>query len=231
MPTPVSDVSVPRRSIPRVARAAGLLAAAAALTIVAGNLAILAASAWAGQTTPGQAVPAVEGIDKLEAVDERLWRGAAPSEEGYRSLATAGVAAVVDLRAEPYAAGDVQAAQALGMRAVHLPIRDGQAPSPEQVKAFLGVMDETDGVVFVHCGAGVGRTSTMVGSWLVSQGELNPAGAIRHNLSVGPPSLEQIAFVAGLSGDPSAIGRPNALVTAVSRVLDAPRRIWHLINL
>jgi hypothetical protein len=48
---------------------------------------------------------------------------------------------------------------------------------------------------------------------------------MRANLEVGPPSLEQLAFAAGLSpGDD--VDRPNPAIVAMSRVLDAPRRIW-----
>jgi protein-tyrosine phosphatase len=199
------------------------------LLIVAGNVAILAAHWWARQTTPTHEIVSVRGVDNLEAVDDRLWRGAAPSDEGYRGLAAAGVRTVVDLRAEPSAATDEATVTALGMRFVHLPVRDGQVPSGEQVDEFLGVMAETEGVVFVHCGAGVGRTGTMAGAWLVTGGELNGRGAVRRNLAVGPPSLEQVVFVAALSDD--GIRRPAPLVTAVSRALDAPRRIWHVIGL
>ncbi len=78
--------------------------------------------------------------------------------------------------------------------------------------------------MFVHCGAGVGRTGAMVGAYLVNQGELSGSAALRRNLAVGPPSLEQIAFVAKMGdGSPE---KPGTLVTAVSRILDAPRRLW-----
>jgi hypothetical protein len=48
---------------------------------------------------------------------------------------------------------------------------------------------------------------------------------MRANLAVGPPSLEQLAFAASLdAGEPAK--RPNVAIVAVSRTLDAPRRIW-----
>jgi protein-tyrosine phosphatase len=103
-------------------------------------------------------------------------------------------------------------------------MRDGQVPSTEEVDAFLGATRQSAGRVFVHCGAGVGRTGAMVGAYQVSAGELSGAAALRRNLAVGPPSLEQIAFVARM--DEGRLGKPGAMVTAVSRVLDAPRRLW-----
>ena len=202
------------------------LVAGTAAFLVFGNLAILAASWWAqGAVTPaGASVDEVAGISNFTAVDTHLWRGGAPSAEGYRNLAAAGVTTVVDLRAEDGLDADVRIVEELGMRLVRIPIRDGQAPSMDKVEEFLAATEESGGTVFVHCGAGVGRTGTMVGAYLVEQADVGRGNAVRRNLAVGPPSLEQLAFVAGLErGD---IDKPNSLLTAVSRVLDAPRRLW-----
>ena len=192
--------------------------------LLIGNLAILAASLWARGTTKVTAVAPIEGIDNLAAVDDKVWRGAAPTTDGYRGLAQAGISTVVDLRAEEGVEHDVQVVTDHGMRMVRLPVRDGQTPSMQEIETFLGAVRESDGRVFVHCGAGVGRTGAMVGAYQVAQGELGAASALRRNLAIGPPSLEQIAFVAAM--DPDRLEKPSPMLTAVSRVLDAPRRIW-----
>ncbi|MDQ4068048.1 MAG: tyrosine-protein phosphatase [Actinomycetota bacterium] len=197
---------------------------AAVVFLLVGNLAILAASLWARQTTPAATPTPIAGIENLRAVDDRVWRGAAPTTDGYRGLARAGVATVVDLRAEEGIEHDVRVVEELGMKLVRLPVRDGQAPSKDEVDAFLAAVNHSPGPVFVHCGAGVGRTGAMVGAYRVAEGEASAAAAVRHNLAVGPPSLEQIAFVAGMGE--GRLDKPPAVVTAVSRVLDAPRRMW-----
>lgn len=197
---------------------------AAVAFLVVGNLAILAASFWARETTPSTRPTTIAGVDNLRAVDDHVWRGAAPTTEGYRNLANAGITTVVDLRAEDGLEGDVRTVQELGMNIVRIPMRDGQVPTGDEIQAFLAATEKSEGKVFVHCGAGVGRTGAMVGAYQVRQGELSAATALRRNLAVGPPSLEQIAFVAKMGdGLPE---KPGTMLTAVSRVLDAPRRIW-----
>jgi protein tyrosine phosphatase (PTP) superfamily phosphohydrolase (DUF442 family) len=195
--------------------------------LLVGNLAIVAASLWARHTTTAAAPAAsIAGVDNLRAVDARVWRGAAPTVEGYRGLAEAGIRTVVDLRAEEGIEHDAQVVDELGMKLVRIPIRDGQTPTSAEVDEFLAAVRASDGTVFVHCGAGVGRTGAMVGAYQVAVGELDRSAALRNNLAVGPPSLEQIAFVARMDIDDGQVEKPGRVVTTVSRVLDAPRRAW-----
>lgn len=214
-------------------RSIGALALKAAVAVVGliviGNVGILFMSWWAQHTTSASTPDAVRGVANLQAVDDRLWRGAAPSHQGYRELARGGVRTVVDLRAEDGAAAEGGLVRDLGMHYVHMPVRDGQVPDADQVAAFLRLVQEAPGPVFVHCGAGVGRTGAMVGAYEVARGA-SPGYALRRNLAVGPPSLEQVAFVVGLDRDDGF--RPvSSGVTLLSRALDFPRRAWHVIGL
>ena len=190
--------------------------------MVLGNVAIAGASTWARRTTAMPAGPDVAGVGHFRVVDSRLWRGAAPSTRGYESLAAAGARTVIDLRAEENLHVDEERLHQLGLQRVAIPMRDGQTPTPAQIGRFLAAVEASPGPTFVHCGAGVGRTGTMVAAYLVATDQSDEWTALRRNLAVGPPSLEQLAFVAGLDdGD-----RPSPVLVAVSRVLDAPRRIW-----
>ncbi len=158
-------------------------------------------------------------------VDGHVLRGAAPSAQGLRDLAALGVTTVVDLRAEADLADRSDLLAELGMERFHLPIRDGQLPSAEQAQELLRIVEDADGAVFLHCGAGVGRTGALTAWYLNATGQTDGAAALRHNLSVGPPSREQIAFSVKTAG--GSYDRPGMGVTVLSRVLDGPRRIWH----
>ena len=190
--------------------------------LVIGNLLIFAAFQWASRSTAEQYVPSITGIKNLHAVDDTLWRGSAPSADGYAGLAENKVKTIVDLRAEDLVVNE-KLIESLGMNLVRIPLRDGQAPTPSEVETFLAAMKDSPGRVYLHCGAGVGRTGTMAAAYLVSSGQASPLEAVRRNLAVGPPSLEQIAFASSLDAD--QVSQVNPVLTFMSRVLDGPRRI------
>lgn len=210
---------------PTVRRHRSLVFKALALVVaflLVPNLVVIGVHLVARRNAPA---PSVEvPVKNFAEVDDRLWRGAAPDAAGYRALAANGVSTVIDLRAEDDLWVDDALLRELGITRVALPMRDGQAPSRSLVEQFLRVVGESPGRSFVHCGAGVGRTGTMAAAYLVKSGQASPSEALRRNLSVGPPSLEQLAFSAGL--DDGLVQRPDALLVALSRTLDAPRRIW-----
>jgi hypothetical protein len=64
----------------------------------------------------------------------------------------------------------------------------------------------------------------MAAAYLVQSGEKSSTAAVRRNLAVGPPSIEQIYY--GLRLSRSEAEQPPLPVVAVSRLVDAPRRMW-----
>ncbi|MBO7941350.1 dual specificity protein phosphatase family protein [Streptomyces sp. S9] len=226
-PAPSSSPVPRRRPLPRRAmRVLIALVIGYAVLWAAGAGGILALSYWARQETPAPAgTRTVQGIHNFQPVDTegRLWRGAAPSPAGYRALAGLGFTTVVDLRAEDLSAHQLGGPGKAGLDVVRLPIRDGQTPKPAQVQRLLATVAAAEGKVFVHCGAGVGRTGTMAAAYLVRTGEKSPSTAVRRNLAVGPPSIEQIYY--GLRLGKSEAEQPPLPVVAVSRLVDAPRRM------
>lgn len=192
--------------------------------LLVGNGLIMASTVFFRLATPAAAAEA-SGIANAHPVDDKVIRGAAPSQAGLRDLAAAGVTTVIDLRAEADLSVDDALLDELGIERFALPIRDGQLPTEGQARELLDIVDRAPGKVFLHCGAGVGRTGAMTAWYLNATGQAGGTEALRRNLSVGPPSLEQIVF--SLRTADGEYRRPGLGVTVASRVLDGPRRIWH----
>jgi atypical dual specificity phosphatase len=80
------------------------------------------------------------------------------------------IAVLVSLTVTP---ADPVAVRAAGLRPVHLPIEDFCPPTYEQQVSFVKLVTEAHEQgqrVGVHCAAGLGRTGTMLATWLVAGG-------------------------------------------------------------
>jgi atypical dual specificity phosphatase len=79
-----------------------------------------------------------------------------------------------------------------GFAQLSLPVRDFHPPTPGQLDAaveFLEHAVNTGGACAVHCGAGLGRTGTVVAAWLVRRGR-TPREAILEVRRRRPGSIE-----------------------------------------
>jgi len=109
--------------------------------------------------------------------------------KSFEFLADKGIEAVVSLTESPLPKAFIEE---FGFEYHHVPVRDFTAPTLKQVDQlvrFITKTRERGKVVAVHCGAGLGRTGTVLSCYLVSQG-YSAQDAIAKVRSVRPGSVE-----------------------------------------
>jgi len=116
--------------------------------------------------------PGALGVTNFHQVDEHVYRGAQPTDEGLKSLANMGVKTIIDLRGPgDHSVWEEKAVEALGMRYVHVPMRGMSAPSNEDVAKVLAILDSpsesSNWPVFVHCKRGMDRTGTVIACYRI----------------------------------------------------------------
>ena len=105
------------------------------------------------------------------------------------SLRERGIGVVISLTESPLQADLVEAR---GMAYFHLPVPDMHPPVLQDIIAFIQYVEQSVAEgrpVLVHCSAGLGRTGTMLASYLVYKGS-NTVDALAHIRAMRPGSVE-----------------------------------------
>lgn len=105
--------------------------------------------------------------------ERRLNQGGALNayDDELPALYSAGIRAVVSLLNIP---SDAAIYQSAGFDFLCLPVPDGGAPTFEQASQFVDFVENCRAMqrpVAVHCEAGLGRTGTMIATYLIAKGE------------------------------------------------------------
>ena len=114
---------------------------------------------------------AVFAIKDFGKVNEYLYRGAQPKEEGIEELKKLGIDSFVDLRGERHGLMEKERAHAesLGMRLVSIPGTGWRAPRDEQVAQFFALVSETPRrKIFIHCWFGGDRDGMFVAAYRIA---------------------------------------------------------------
>lgn len=129
------------------------------------------------------------GVPHFYAVNDHIYRGAQPSDGGWNSLAKLGVKTVIDLRRDGETGGhsikaEASAVEAAGMRYVSVPMAGLFAPSDEDVRKVLDILESGD-PVFVHCRKGKDRTGTVIACYRIEHDGWTNKKAMKEAKSLG----------------------------------------------
>jgi atypical dual specificity phosphatase len=145
----------------------------------------------------------------LSFVQDTLAGLARPRVEDLPFLVEQKIAVLISLTTIP---PDPAAVLAAGIEPVHLPIEDFCAPTYEQQVTFVQTVARAreQGLrVGVHCAAGLGRTGTMLATWLVAEG-LPAEQAIAQIRRLRPGSIETAEQEAAVEGFAERVNRSDS---------------------
>jgi protein tyrosine/serine phosphatase len=100
-------------------------------------------------------------VSDVGKLNDYLYRGAQPNDEGLRELKKLGITLIIDLRGERkgLAKSERKKAQALGMRVVNIRASGWSAPKDKDLVKFLSLTQQRPREkIFVHCWLGGDRT-------------------------------------------------------------------------
>jgi tyrosine-protein phosphatase SIW14 len=131
-------------------------------------------------------------LPNLHQVDQKVYRGAQPTDAGFQTLAKMGVRTIIDLRGPEHSEShEKQVVEAAGMRYVSIPMKGMIEPSENQISGALTVMNNPDaGPVFVHCRRGADRTGAVVACYRISHDAWDAIHALREAKADGMSVFE-----------------------------------------
>jgi tyrosine-protein phosphatase SIW14 len=141
-------------------------------------LAALALPVFAGSAT---------GIKNFDKVDEHVYRGGQPTEEGFQQLAKLGVKGVIDLReADERGREEERIVTAAGMKYINVPMTGLTPPTEAEITRILSILeDPVQGPVFVHCKRGADRTGAVIAAYHVEHEKWDNRKALKDAMAHG----------------------------------------------
>src|SRR5438552_9711509 len=102
---------------------------------------------------PAFAGSSAQGIKNFQQVDSHVYRGAQPTDEGFRYLSKIGVKSVLNLReADERSRAEESEVLAAGMKYVNVPMTGLTPPTEAEITRILAILEDgNSGPVFVHC--------------------------------------------------------------------------------
>lgn len=123
----------------------------------------------------------VPGVSDFGKVNDFLYRGAQPKNNGVEQLQAFGIDTIVDLRAELHGliANERQRAESLGIRFINLPGSGWATPKDEEIAQFFTlVLERPQRRIFIHCWLGGDRSGMFIAAYRIAFDGWSPQQAI-----------------------------------------------------
>ena len=124
----------------------------------------------------------VPGVPDFGKVNDFLYRGAQPKDDGVEQLKRFGIDTVVDLRSELHGliANERQRAESLGIRYINLPGSGWATPKDEEIAQFFSLIDEQPKrKIFIHCWLGGDRSGMFIAAYRIAFDGWSPQQTIQ----------------------------------------------------
>ena len=131
--------------------------------------------------------PSTQGVENFWKVDDHVYRGAQPTEEGFMNLAKLGIKTVVDLREiDARSMAEEKTVTAAGMQYINVPMTGLTPPTREEMARILPLLqDSSAGPVFVHCKRGADRTGAVIAVYRIEHDQWDNGRALSEAKALG----------------------------------------------
>ena len=133
-----------------------------------------------------QRLAGIAGLENMARVNPNLYRGAQPTDDGFKQLKSMGVKTVISFRSNHSTKKQCEAA---GLTSVEMPLKadlESVPPTDEEIRKFFDiVLDPTRQPCFIHCAKGKDRTGTMAAIYRMEIDGWTPDEALQEMDSFG----------------------------------------------
>jgi len=122
------------------------------------------------------------GIADFGKVNNFLYRGAQPKEDGLEELKKFGIDTIVDLRSElrGLVENERHRAESLGMRFINIPGSGWATPKDEEIAQFFSlILERPRRTIFIHCWLGGDRSGMFIAAYRIALQGWSPQQAIQ----------------------------------------------------
>ena len=158
----------------------------------------------------------IPGISDAGKVNEFLYRGTQPNEEGVEQLKELGIDTIVNLRGERHDTMERERkhAESLGMRFVNIPGNGWSPPQDEQIAQFFSLVGERPRRrIFVHCWLGSDRSGVFLATYRMALDGWTPEQALQEMRSFHFKGFWHPAMKAYIRDFPARLAHSPALAS------------------